>query len=184
MLESLAGDQLDSKLWMELVRLKQALLETAQLVDRVNYVPPDAYGVVNAQQFQTTVSVIAAEAIPSGRFVKFLPTGGGIRAYSNASQFYPRAEGFASQAVTAGALGTFILRGYIYFGAIPPIATTGTPGTVVRGANGSLSVLGAVVGEQQARTYLGYVLGFVVINGINVTLIYYDPARQAWPTQS
>jgi len=118
LLGSSPPQELPPAIWQELVKLQLAVKELAAAVDlylaaqaEQQQVEFTITGTLNHTLFLgslTAVTVIAGEAIAVGQPVKFSFDGTTLRAYRVNGGY---ADGVATEAVVAGAVGDFVLRG-------------------------------------------------------------------------
>lgn len=141
-LQGVPNKSIDPRLWNELTRIQGSLKAMASLVDSIKALPtrviqPITYyqgeGFALTLQDKDQVDVIAGEAIDAQMVVTFKPTSSGIRAYKT-SQGDP-IDGFTVAAVSAGSVGTFILKGLIVYSRTLPLDIVSSSPLITRPSN-------------------------------------------------
>lgn len=152
---------IDSKVWQELLRVRHACQEMANLIDAVNSVEPETGGTIGigvAFQDIAKVSVIAGANILAQQPVYFYNDAGVVKA--KLANTNTKVDGFAVNAVNSGQVGEFTLFGVVgYSRFISGPAQVGYPVCLVSNAISGPDRLDLCGAAGTSNVYVGNMLG-------------------------
>ena len=134
-LNEVPDDSIDPEVWRELQNIFQALKNLADSMDSGSH--PGIAGTPGSQvkiQNYAVMYRLAGEYIPAGSTVMFDQ---GVARLTNST--YPFADGFAEDAIAAGATGKFIMFGMVYY---PPGGLSIGAGYYLTSSSGVISTSG------------------------------------------
>jgi hypothetical protein len=190
-LNSAPNSRIDPRLWLELSRAHSAIKEMAALTDATSNPPGGDYSGVPVNMYlqeQTVVTARALKAIPQYSPVRLILSGGELQAdhcaYGSAPAIITRADAACMDAVAAGAIGQFILKGIVFarvssanlavdltshHSRIYASGTTGSsPNTFYTANDGS--------GDRDYAV-AGVFLHAYAVSSISTCLMYFNPER-------
>lgn len=121
-LQGVPNKNIDPRLWNELLRIQGSLKGMAAIVDQIQAAPAKVTGPITnyqgqgfavALQDKNQVDAVAGEAIDAQNVVYFTNSGGRLTAFKAIQG--TTIDAFSVNAVAAGAIGTFILKGLVVY---------------------------------------------------------------------